>query len=153
MFFTSHNLFEQFWGRYKQIIHLGTIKFVIHFYVQDFSLYQLSIFIKKLKYTCIRGATSAFLGRWFYSKIFVYQFLLANFLTWKFFTSNDFYLRWSRQILVFLTKKKDFDWFFVKIYRIWTKIFACGADRRRRREKLGILAISFAKFEKNLSDD
>ena len=26
-------------------------------------------------------------------KIFAYQFLFSNFLTWKFFTSNDFYIR------------------------------------------------------------
>ena len=58
------------------------------------------------------------------------------------------------KILVFLTKKIKF-WFFfpLKFTRIWTKIFGCGADRRRRREKLGILAISIAKFKKNLSDD
>ena len=36
------------------------------------------------------------------------------------------------------------------------KIFACGADRRRRREKLGILAVSTTKFnvftEKKIAD-
>ena len=58
------------------------------------------------------------------------------------------------KILVFLTKKiKILIDFLSKFTIIWTKIFGCGADRRRRREKLGTLAISFAKFEKNLSDD
>ena len=44
------------------------------------------------------------------------------------------------KILVFLTKKVNIlaD-FLSKFTRIWTKIFACGADRRRRREKFSKL--------------
>ena len=36
--------------------------------------------------------------------------------------------------------------FVSKFILMWTKISAWGADRRRRREKLGILAISAVKF-------
>ena len=49
-------------------------------------------------------------------------------------------------------KDKDFGCFFVKIYWNFDENIRRGADRRRRRENLGILAISIAKFEKNLSD-
>ena len=89
-------------------------------------------------------STSAFLGRSTddFRRILPRNFLLSNFLSWKVFTSNDFYLHvvvrrrctdTREKFGIFDEKDKHFDDFLSKFTNIWMKIFACGAGRRRRR--------------------